>query len=264
MKKSLTHGSLQVCVAAIMFVSVSNLAYAQSGSRNSIPSPTVTGGQTTASQGESSGGTFGTTGFGGSFVSSPIADTLNGNAAILRARSNAVRTASQAAINVQSARGQAIRNRVAMAEGSLRIEEARIASSRLREAYANETRRARAARRAELAASRPRHKKPGLTQSEYNYQTGQISWPSVLKGPSLTRHRIAVDRLAVRKPNGERDNIELKIAAKALRTALGKNARRLGQLRFTAANNFLKRLDRQIRIDTDPMKNVAMPMVAKR
>ena len=160
-----------------------------------------------------------------------------------RAQNNA----SRAAINLRTAEGKAIQNRVASARAKVDIRQARIDAERLKATYQQEIRKLRSERLALLRA-RPKRVAPTLTAREFDTYTGEVQWPMAITNPILTKQRAAVEQALKPKTRMQKHADEkLAIAVDALRKAIGKNAQTLGYKKFASANNFAKRLQNQVK-----------------
>ena len=255
-----TNACRHLLFVAILAVSVGPNAWAQSGSRNPIG-----GGSAGGTGGGSIGGGStidgsGTVGFGGglSGASTPASANLHGIADALRARGDAQRSASEAAINVQTARGKAIKNRVDSANAVVAIRKARFDADRLKREYAAEVREERKARLTALR-SRPKRIPKTLSPYELDHYSGKIAWPVTLRDQQFSQVRKAVEKeltLHVRQTGSNEARLLTSIST--LRKSVGKQARTIGYREFAAASKFLDRLRNHIRYSDQLMKHREM------
>lgn len=235
-------------LAGVFAILVTGSAFAQSGSRNAGSSPASTG---SSGFGSASGGggiaSDGTITGGGSGASTPAESRLRGVAELVRATGQSQNNASRAAINLRTAEGKAIQNRVASARAKVDIRQARIDAERLKATYQQQIRKLRSERLALLRA-RPKRVAPTLTAREFDTYTGEVQWPMAITNPILAKQRAAVEQALKPKTRMQKHADEkLAIAVDALRKAIGKNAQTLGYKKFASANNFAKRLQNQVK-----------------
>lgn len=165
---------------------------------------------------------------------------------------------SEAAINIQTANGKRIRNRVDLANARVMIQQARIEVDRLNREYKEELKQAG---RARLTAFRSRRTQKSTTMSvtEFDHYTGQIGWPTTLRSKRFEKQRRVVEKelLAHIKQAGSNE-AKLLNAVAALRKAVGKDARRLGYREFAASSNFVDRLRKHIHHSDQIVKHKEM------
>jgi hypothetical protein len=246
--------ALTVAIAALTTGSV----FAQSGSRNAVSTGSTSssgfGGTGNGGGGIASDGTI--TG-GGSGASTPAESRLRGVAELVRATGQSQNNASRAAINLRTAEGKAIQNRIAAARAKVEIRQARIDAERLKATYQQEIRKLRSERLA-LLRTRPKRVAATLTAREFDKYTGEVQWPMAITHPIFAKQRTAVEQALKSKTRMQKHADEkLTIAVDALRKAIGRNAQTLGYKKFASANNFTKRLQNQIRFQEE-IKRVEM------
>ena len=231
---------------------------AQSGSRN----PVGAGASGAGGTGGSLGGSSFDNGFGGvgsgTGASTPASARLHGVADAIRARGEARRSTSEAAINVQTARGKSIKNRVDKAQAVVSIREARFQADRLKRQYASEVRADRSARIAALRA-RPKRIPATLNGMEIDRYSGKLTWPASIRQKRFEKARKAVEReLQTHFKQRGSNEARLLTSIETLRKAVGKQARNLGYREFASASKFVGRLRNHVRHSDQLMQQKTM------
>lgn len=242
-----------IALAGVFVLLVNGSAFAQSGSRNAGSTGSTESGGGFGGGGNGGGGiaSDGTITGGGSGASTPAESRLRGVAELVRATGQSQNNASRAAINLRTAEGKAIQNRVAAARAKVEIRQARIDAERLKASYQQEIRKLRSERLALLRA-RPKRVAPVLTEREFDKYTGEVQWPLAITHSLFAKQRIAVEHALRPKTRMQKHADEkLAIAVDALKKVIGEHAQTLGYKQFASANNFTKRLQNQIKFQEE-------------